>query len=285
MAKKKALTLDLRTRRSLIDDHDQLSLRRQCELLGLHRSGLYYEPVGASDEEELLLRKEIDEVYTAWPFYGSRRIAIEVNQRMGFVVNRKRIQRLMRSMGIQAVGPRLSLSRSNPGHKVYPYLLRGHKVSRPDEVWSTDITYVRLARGFAYLSAVIDWFSRYVLSWKLSNTMDADLCLGVLDDALATGGQPEIFNTDQGSQYTSDAFVAAVLKSGARISMDGRGRALDNVFVERLWRSVKYENIYLQGYETMTQAEAGLEAYFDFYNGRRPHQSLGYKPPREVYGT
>ncbi len=261
--------------------HESLSVRRQCDLLELHRSGLYYAPRLSINGESGIM-DAIDEAYTECPFYGSRRLVVVVGERVGRSVNRKQIQRLMREMGIQAIGPSPSLSKPALGHKIYPYLLRGKKISSPNEVWSTDITYVRLARGFAFLTAVIDWYSRYVLSWRLSNTLDTQAPLEALEEALEVG-TPKIFNTDQGCQFTSTAFTSVLLEAGIRISMDGRGRALDNIFVERLWRSVKYEDIFPKGYTTMLEATGGLENYFEFYNERRPHQSLKYCRPVEVY--
>lgn len=274
--------MDLAERRKLIDhSHPHISVRRQAELLNLNRSGIYYQPRPMSAHERRV-RDLIDEVYTEWPFYGSRKLALEVGERIGKSVNRKLIQRLMREMGIAALAPGPSTSQSNPEHEIYPYLLRNREIIKPNEVWSTDITYVRLAKGFAFLTAVIDWYSRYVLSWKLSNTLDVDGPLQALNEALKKG-KPEIFNTDQGSQFTSKIFTSVLKKHEIKISMDGRGRALDNVFIERLWRSVKYEDIYPRGYETMSEANEGLEKYFDFYNNRRPHQALGYKRPVEVH--
>ncbi len=267
------------TRRALIAADDTISMRRQCEILGVTRSGLYYKATGADD---LDLKRCIDEVYTESPFYGSRRLAVVTGERLGRAVNRKQVQRVMREMGIAAIGPVPNLSRANPGHKIYPYLLRNRPATRPDDVWSTDITYVRLAGGFAYLVAVIDWYSRYVLSWQLSNTMDICFCLAALEAALAKG-KPAIFNTDQGSQFTSVDYTSSLESQDIQISMDGRGRALDNVFVERLWRSVKYEDIYPKGYQTMADAREGLKDYFEFYNERRPHQGLNYKRPQECY--
>jgi putative transposase len=227
------------------------------------------------------LMKKIDELYTRSPFYGSPKIT-EALKRRGFPVGHKRIERLMRIMGIAAVCPKKKLSLPNKGHKIYPYLLRGVAVTRPNQVWSTDITYIRLLQGFAYLVAIIDWFSRYVLSWRLSNTMDTDFCLAALDDALAVA-RPEIFNTDQGSQFTSDAFTGRLLQAGVSISMDGRGRAFDNIFVERLWRTVKYEDIYLHDYQSVGEVRIGLRKYFRFYNIERLHQSLDYLTPEEAY--
>ena len=237
--------------RRCIDENDpQLSVRRQCELLGLNRSSLYYEPVGETPENLRLMRM-IDEQYTACPFYGSRRMTIWLSEQ-GEEVNRKRVQRLMRKMGLEAIYPKPNLSVAGRGHKVYPYLLRGVKIERPDQVWSTDITYVPMKQGFMYLAAVIDWYSRYVITWRLSNTLDGWFCVEMLEEALR-GGKPEIFNTDQGVQFTASAFTGCLERAGVSVSMDGRGRALDNVFVERLWRSVKYEDIYIRGYETVRE--------------------------------
>ncbi len=223
----------------------------------------------------------IDEQYTKTPFYGSRRMTEQL-KRSGHMVNRKRIVRLMELMGLQAIYPRKNLSKLNSGHKVYPYLLRDLSIDRVNHVWSTDITYIPLTKGFMYLSAVIDWYSRYVLAWRLSNTLDTGFCLDALDEALKSG-KPEIFNTDQGVQFTSSAFTGRLEAEGIRISMDGRGRALDNVFVERLWRSVKYENIYICNYDDVAALYKGLEGYFHFYNHERPHQGLNYKIPVEVH--
>jgi putative transposase len=257
-----------------------LSVRRQCELLGLNRSSFYHEPAGAS-AEDLRLMGLIDKEYTAHPFYGSRRMAVWLG-RQGEEVNRKRVQRLMRVMGLEAIYPRPRTSTAGQGHKVYPYLLRGVRVERPDQVWSTDITYIPMASGFMYLTAVIDWYSRYVLAWGLSNTLDGSSSLEVLEEALGRG-KPEIFNTDQGVQFTATAFVGRLEAAGVAVSMDGRGRALDNVFVERLWRSVKYEDIYIRCYETVPELRRGLGRYFDFYNEERPHQSLDDRTPSIVY--
>jgi putative transposase len=257
-----------------------LSVRRQCELLGLSRSGLYYEPAGESPEDLRLMRL-IDEQYTACPFYGSRRMTEWLSER-GEEVNRKRVQRLMRIMGLEAIYPKPRLSAAGKGHKIYPYLLRGVVVGRADQVWSTDITYVPLPSGFMYLAAVIDWYSRYVLAWRLSNTLDGSFCLEMLEEALRSV-KPEVFNTDQGVQFTAASFTGRLEAAGVAVSMDGRGRALDNVFVERLWRSVKYEDIYIRGYETVPELHRGLSRYFGFYNGERLHQSLDYRTPAAVY--
>jgi putative transposase len=254
---------------------------RQCELAGLARASYYYRPVGASAEELALLRL-LDEQYTRTPFYGVRRMTAVLRQR-GYGVNPKRVRRLLRTLGLSALAPQPGTSRAAPAHPVYPYLLRGVAVERVDQVWSSDITYIRLRGGFAYLAAVLDWHSRYVLSWALSNSLEVGFCLDVLEAALARG-RPEIFNTDQGAQFTSPAFTGRLLTAGVQISMDGRGRALDNVFVERLWRSVKYEDVYLQDYGGMGEAQRGLGRYFGFYNGERPHQALGYRTPLAVYG-
>ena len=224
----------------------------------------------------------IDEEYTAHPFYGSRRMTAWLQSR-GESVNRKRVQRLLRLMGLEAIYPKPRLSAAGRRHRVYPYLLRGVRVERPDQVWSADITYIPLAAGFMYLAATIDWYSRYVIAWRLSNTLDGSFCLDMLAGALSRG-QPEVFNTDQGVQFTAAAFTGKLESEGVAVSMDGRGRCLDNVFVERLWRSVKYEDVYLRGYEAVPDLERGLGRYFGFYNGERLHQSLGYRTPAEVYG-
>jgi putative transposase len=249
-------------------------------VLGLARSTWYYRVAGETAENLALLR-QIDEQYLATPFYGSRKMA-EWLKRAGVKINRKRVQRLMRTLGLEAIYPRRSTTRSAPGHKIYPYLLRNVEITRPDQVWSSDITYIPLHHGFLYLTAVMDWHSRYVLSWRLSNTMAGSFCLEALDEALSQG-RPEIFNTDQGSQFTAAAFTDRLEKCGVAISMDGRGRALDNVFVERLWRSVKYEEVYLKDYADGWEAKASLKSYFNFYRDERLHQALGYRTPAEVY--
>jgi putative transposase len=248
-------------------------------LLGLSRATYYRGPAEES-ADNLALMRLIDEQYTACPFYGSRRIARWL-ARNGHAVNRKRAQRLLRLMGLEAIHPKPKLS-AGRGHKVYPYLLRDVPIERVGQVWSADITYLPLASGFMYLAATIDWYSRYVLAWKLSNTLDGAFCQDMLGEALATG-TPEVFNTDQGVQFTAGAWVERVEAAGVRVSMDGRGRCLDNVFVERLWRTVKYEDVFLRGYESVPELERGLRAYFTFYNEARMHQSLGYKTPAEVY--
>jgi len=260
--------------------HPGLSVARQCELVGLPRSSLYYRAQGES-QENLELMWQMDEAYTSWPFYGVRRMAAYLH-RQGYTVNPKRVRRLMRLMGLEAIYPRKRLSGAAAEHRHYPYLLTGVEVGRPDQVWSADITYIRLRRGFLYLVAVLDWYSRYVLSWALSTTLEASFCVWALEEALGKA-HPEIFNTDQGSQFTSEAFTGCLEKLGIAISMDGRGRVYDNIFVERLWRSVKYEEVYLKDYADGTEARAGLAGYFEFYNHQRLHQGLDYRTPAEVY--
>ena len=252
-------------------------MRRQCELLGVNRSGLYYQPVGES-EENLMLMRLIDEQYTRHPFYGSRRMAVWLCDQ-GHEVNRKRVSRLMAVMGIEALYPKPRLSQPGEGHKIYPYLLKGVEVTRVNQVWSTDITYIRMAEGFLYRVAVVDWFSRFVLSWALSVTMELDFCVEALKRALGRG-RPEIFNSDQGPQFSSEKFTGELETRGITISMDGRGRCFDNIFIERLWRSLKYEEIYLRDYALVQEARAGIGKWFRFYNHPRPHQSLGYRTPR-----
>jgi len=261
-------------------DHPEISIRRQCELLGVNRSGLYYEPVGES-EENLLLMRLLDEQYTRAPFYGSRKMT-EWLATKGYEVNRKRVSRLMDLMGIEAVYPKRKLSQPGEGHRIYPYLLRGVAVGRVNQVWSADITYIRMAQGFLYLIAVMDWFSRFVLSWSLSLTMEVDFCIEALKRALRRG-PPGIFNTDQGSQFTSERFTGNLAEREIAISMDGRGRCMDNIFVERLWRSLKYEEVYLKDYASVEEARAGIAGYFRFYNYERLHQSLGYRTPAAIY--
>jgi len=272
-------------RQSWIDTGDTVSVVRQCVLAGVSRATIYAQqkprPI---DESDLLFSRLIDEEYTRHPFYGSRKMAVFLKV-AGHTVNRKRVQGLMRNMGLVGMAPGPNTSRPHPEHKVYPYLLRGVFVVRPDQVWSTDITYIRLARGFAYLAAVIDWYSRRVLSWRISNSMEAEFCVDCLEEALRRYKKPEIFNSDQGSQFTSDAFTGVLKREGIAISMDGRGRVFDNIFVERLWRNVKHEDVYLKGYATMIELTVGLAEYFTFYNGERPHQSLGQKTPDVVYKT
>jgi putative transposase len=252
-------------------------------LAGVARSWVYAASADeAVDALDLRLLGLIDAQYTQHPFYGSRRMVIYL-QKQGHTVNRKHVQRLMRVLGLAGMAPGPATSKPHPEHKIYPYLLRGVAVTRPDQVWSTDITYIRLAHGFAYLVAIIDWYSRRVLAWRLSNTLEAGFCVDCLEDALRVHGQPAVFNTDQGSQFTSTAFTGVLLDAGIAISMDGRGRALDNIFVERLWRTVKYEDVYIKGYASLPELLLGLTEYFVFYNGERPHQSLGYRTPEDVH--
>jgi len=265
----------------MIDKGQSLSITRQAELLDLSRGSVYYEPVPTSDTD-LALMAAMDEIHMQLPFYGIRRMRGELLDR-GFVVGRQHVATLMRKMGMEALYPRRRLSKPHPGHRLYPYLLRGLDIIRAGQVWATDITYLPMARGFCYLVAIMDWASRRVLSWRLSNTLDASFCIEALEEALARYDAPEIFNSDQGSQFTSEGFTGLLASHGIRISMDGRGRWLDNVFIERLWRSVKYEEVYLKAYETIPEARRELAAYFDFYNRRRRHQGLEDRTPDEVY--
>jgi len=260
--------------------YQNISINRQCELLDVSKGSLYYEPVGI-DPYNLELMDLIDRQFTDTPFYGSRRFTAWLN-RQGYPVNRKRIQRLMRLMALEAIYPKPHLSKRRKEHEIYPYLLKGVKIEKPDFVRSSDITYIRIGRGFVYLTAIIDWFSRYVLSWRLSNTLEPTFCVDALNEALALS-KPEIFNTDQGSQYTSKDFITPLKDNGIKISMDSKGRALDNIFVERLWRTVKYEEVYIKAYQTARDAFQSLKKYFLFYNNERLHQSLGYLPPAEVH--
>jgi len=278
---KKTLIVPLETRKMWSEpEHPELSIRKQCGLLGINRSSLYYRPVGV-DDYTLLLMHELDRQYTETPFYGVLKMTEHLRS-LDHRVNPKRVRRLLRQMGLEAVYPKPHLSQANPEHKVYPYLLRNVPIERCNQVWSTDITYIRMKHGFVYLMAIIDWYSRYVLNWALSTTLEADFCIAALNEALESA-HCEIFNTDQGSQFTTDRFTKPLLDKGIRISMDGRGRALDNIFVERLWRSVKYEKVYLNDFETVKEAYLGLKDYFEFYNNRRIHQSLEYRTPAEVY--
>jgi putative transposase len=258
-----------------------LSVRRQCMLLNLARSGVY-RPKAEPSADDLALMRRIDELHLELPFYGSRRMTFELNSE-GRGVNRKRVRRLMRVMGIEALVPRPGTSKAAPGHKIYPYLLRGLAISEPNHVWACDITYVPMARGFHYLVAIIDWASRAVLAWRLSNTMDTRFCVEALEEALARHGKPRIFNTDQGAQFTSAAFTGKLEASGIAISMDGRGRFMDNIFIERLWRSIKYEEIHLKAYADGREARAGIGSWMTFYNSRRPHQALNNQTPMAVW--
>ena len=269
-------------RRAKLDrSHGDLSIRRQCAMLGLARSGVYRKPCPTNDNDLEAMRR-IDAPFTARPFFGARRIARTLSEE-GFPIDRKRVRRLMRVMGIEALGPKPRTTKPAPGHRIYPYLLRDLTINRPNQVWAADITYIPIGRGFLYLVAVIDWASRAVLSWRLSNTMDASFCVAALEDALARYGKPEIFNTDQGSQFTSAAFTGVLIEAGVRVSMDGRGRWMDNVFIERVWRSLKYEDVYLRGYADGREARAGIGEYFAFYNEQRLHQALGYRAPMAVW--
>jgi putative transposase len=261
-------------------DHPHLSLVRQCALLDISRSAVYYQPREVS-AEDLELMALMDRQYLKTPFYGSRRMAAWLRSQ-GYAVNRKRVRRLMQLMGLEATYRRPNTSKPAAGHQGYPYLLRGLEINRVNQVWAADITYIPMARGFLYLVAIMDWYSRYVLAWRLSNTLEADFCVAALEQALSLG-QPEIFNTDQGSQFTSEAFTGLLLEQGIRISMDGKGRCMDNVFVERLWRSIKYEEVYLKAYQNGAEARAGIGNYLYLYNHERPHQALGYQTPHQVF--
>jgi len=260
--------------------HPSLSIVRQCRMLNISRSGLYYQPKGIS-EEDLALMNLIDRQYLVTPFYGARKIAAWLKSQ-DHRVNRKRVRRLMRIMSLKAIYRRPRTSKPASGHKIYPYLLGGMEITRPNQVWAADITYVPMARGFLYLVAIIDWYSRYVLSWRLSNTLDTGFCVEALEEAFKKG-KPDIFNTDQGSQFTSEAFTGLLQQHGVKISMDGKGSYNDNLFIERLWRSAKYEEVYLKAYQDGREARIGLGNYFRFYNTERPHQTHGYRTPAEVY--
>ena len=264
--------------------HSQLSIACQCQLLGLHRSSYYRQnnyPMEESDENLKLMRL-IDEEYTRHPFYGSRKIR-DYLTRCGYKVNRKRIQRLMRIMRIQSIAPKPNTSAPRKEHKIYPYLLKGMEITKPDQVWCTDITYIPMPGGFVYLTAVMDWHSRYVLSWEVSTTMDKDFCVSALQSAIRRFGKPDIFNTDQGSQYTGNDFTGVLKQHQIQISMDGKGRCMDNIFIERLWRSIKYEEIYIKEYSNVKELINALKQYFEFYNFERPHQSLNRNTPAEIY--
>jgi putative transposase len=269
-------------RRTKLDrDHPQLSIRRQCAMLGIARSGVYRLPRPANDDDLALMRR-IDELFTRWPFLGSRRMAAMLRAE-GQAISRKRVQRLMRLMGIVALGPKPRTTKPAPGHKIFPYRLRDVVVQRPNQVWAADITYIPIGRGFLYLVAIMDWASRAVLAWRLSNAMDVAFCASALEEALARFGKPEIFNTDQGSQFTSAAFTGTLAAAGVRISMDGRGRWMDNVFIERLWRSMKHEDVYLKGYADGREAKVGIAAWLTFYNHARPHQALANRTPMAAW--
>lgn len=265
----------------MINKKHALPITRQCKILNLSRSSLYYQPVEIR-EYDLNMMSLIDEIHLRYPFYGSRRICDELLDN-GFHVSRGRVSNLMKKMGIEALYRKPRLSKPHPGHRVYPYLLRGMQIDQANQVWATDITYLPLSKGYVYLVAIMDWASRKVLSWRLSNTLDTSFCLDALEEAIEQFGCPEIFNTDQGSQFTSEAFTSKLKGHGIRISMDGRGRWLDNVFIERLWKSVKYEDVYLKAYDSITSARKELREYFDFYNQRRRHQGLKKRFPDDVY--
>ena len=267
---------------SFVERGVQMSIQRQCKLLGVPRSSYYHPTKRKLGVEDELLMQAIDRVYLDEPTYGSRRIGNEL-RKLGYKVSRKRVRRLMRVMGIEAIYPKPRLSQANKAHKKYPYLLRELKIKRSNHVWCSDITYIPLGDGHVYLTAVMDWSSRYVLSWRLSNSMDEAFCVECLKEALETEGKPEIFNTDQGSQFTGQAFTGVLKAADIRISMDGKGRALDNVMIERLWRTVKYDDIYVRGYETMSELYQGLRAFFRKYNTRE-HQSLGMSPEEKYRG-
>ena len=275
--------MSISRKRSVINpDHCSLSVSRQCELIGLSRSSFYRRSSHEESAENLKLMGLIDEEYTRHPFYGTRKMTVFL-QRLGCRINRKRIQRLMRKMGLESIAPKPGTSRRTLGHTIYPYLLRSLTINRPNQVWCSDITYIRLIGGFVYLTVVMDWYSRFILSWEVSVTMDESFCVSSLETAIRLYRSPEIFNTDQGSQYTGKAFTGMLKEHCIRISMDGKGRAMDNIMVERLWRSVKYEEVYTKEYSSVTELVQGLKEYFHFYNNERPHQSLGNKTPFEVY--
>jgi putative transposase len=268
-------------RRALIEPSIPPSVRRQCELLLVNRSSLYYAPV-EPDADELSLMRRIDELHLQHPFFGSRMLT-QTLKMAGLCINRKHVQRLMRLMGLESLAPQPKTSASAPEHPLYPYLLRGVTVYRVNHVWAADITYIPMLHGFAYLVAIIDWYSRLVLAWRLSNTMETTFCIEALQEALSRFGKPEIFNTDQGAQFTADSFTRILHDCGIKISMDGKGRCIDNVFVERLWRSLKYEEVYLNPYDSMAEARMGIGRYFHFFNYERPHQALGYQTPATFY--
>jgi len=261
--------------------HPKLSIVQQCELLGLSRSTWYYEPVDES-AEDLALKAQIDRIFTETPYFGSRKIT-EILRRRGHRINRKRVRRLMREMGLEVIWQKPNTSKPHPENRIYPYLLRRLTIDRPNQVWCTDITYIPMPKGFLYLVAIMDWYSRKVLAWRLSNTMLSDFCVEALEEALARYGRPEIFNTDQGSQFTSAEFTSTLINAGVRISMDGKGRFMDNIFCERLWRSLKYECVYLNAFATGSEARLGIAHWIDGYTARRPHQALGYRTPDEIY--
>jgi len=269
-------------RKDMIERGTSIPIKRQCDMLDISRGYFYYHPVELSSED-LKTMEKIDELYTENPTRGTRRMNRALRKRFHIKAGRVKVRRLMGIMGINAIYPKKNLSISNKTHKKYPYLLRNMEITRPNQVWSTDITYIRLKRGFVYLTAIIDWYSRYVLSWRISTTLDRRFCIDVLNEALAKHGKPEIFNTDQGSQYTSEEFTGILKAANVKISMNGKGRALDNIFVERLWRTVKYEEVYLNSYRNVQECKEGLGNFFERYNNRGEHQSLDYNYPSEIY--
>ncbi len=268
-------------------DNNELTITQQCALLGLSRSSYYYQPCSA-DSSDLAIMRAIDELHLDYPFYGYRRITADLHDCLDAAylpINTKKVRRLMQVMGICAIYPKENLSKRNLAHKIYPYLLRNVPITHTRKVYSTDITYVPMEKGFMYLTAVIDWYSRYILAWRLSNTLTTDFCIEAVEEAFTKFGTPEIFNTDQGSQYTSNDFIDLLKKSQVKISMDGKGRALDNIFIERFWRTIKREHIYLYAYENGANLYKGLSQYFDYYNNRRKHQSLKYKTPNQIFNV
>lgn len=276
--------------RSIVPDHPNLTISRQAEMLGLARRSYYYKPVVNETEQRRLKLQlnAIDETYTQYPFYGTRRMQVELEQEYGICIGRERIRHLMQQLGLEAIYPKPNTSKPTPGHAIYPYLLKGLAITQPNQVWGTDITYIRTQEGFVYLVAFLDWFSRYVVSWQLADSLENSFVLQALNEALGFMadcglGVPDICNSDQGSHFTSEAYLGLLEQAGVRISMDGRGRCLDNIFTERLWRSVKYENVFLSSYQNLQEAQAGLSEYFQFYNHKRRHQSLDYRTPASVY--
>ena len=263
--------------------HEQFSVKEQCALLKIPRSTVYYKPKPVSDDDLALMRR-LDEIYTKWPFYGSRRMVAELRGE-GYDVNRKRVRRLMRLMGCEAIYQKPNTSRKHPSHKIYPYLLRNLVIDRPNQVWCADITYIPMAKGWVYLVAIMDWFSRRVLAWRLSITMETDFCVEALQEALTQYGKPEIFNTDQGVQFTAAAFIETLAARGVQISMDGKARYLDNIFIERLWRSLKYEEVFTHAYASVREARLGISTWLKFYNNERKHQALGYRTPSQIFAT
>lgn len=281
MVKKKVQGTGIALKKNMIIKKNQISLVKQCDLLNLARSTYYYEPVPISDED-LNIMGEIDKIYMEFPYYGARKMSKELKRR-DLDVGRKHAGTLMKKMGISALYQKKNTSKPHPGHKKYPYLLREMKITKPNQVWCADITYIKLKQGFVYLVAIMDWYSRYVLSWRLSTTMDGHFCCEALQEAMTLYGKPEIFNTDQGSQFTGDDFTGILEDSKIKISMDGRGRWLDNVFIERLWRNLKYEDIYRMDYCSIIECRSGIRRYFEKYNNRRLHEALGYQTPAEYY--